>query len=132
MSLSLKEVLKRLDQQKFALAVWLEIINHLSETVSVGETQAARAVAAVNCSASTVPEEIVKQIIDSIYEKEINPLVQQIESVENLTVEEETTDEHAAEVGEEKGRASGEKQVGKGKQAAQKPQGVRQVVRQSR
>ena len=133
MSIQLKEVLKRLDQQRFTLSVWQEVINHLSKTVSVGETQASEAIVAENCSATTVPEDVVQQVIDSIMEKEVNPLIQQIEAVENLTVEEETTnDEQAAEVSEEESGTGSEKQSGKGKQAPQKPQRVRQVVRQSR
>jgi len=131
MSIPLKEVLKRLDEQKFTLAVWQEIINHLSKTVSVGETQATEAIGTENCSAPIVPEVIVQQVIDHIIDKEVNPLVQQIEAVENLTVE-ETTNEQAAEVGTEKGGTGGEKQGSKGKQTTQKPQGIRTVVRQSR
>jgi hypothetical protein len=89
MPLTVAETVIELERLKHQRAVWMEIVEHLSKTVDKESKNADHGIQAEDCIASVVPQEVVKEFIELINDEEIEPLNQEIGSLENLNVEEE-------------------------------------------
>lgn len=110
MPLTVAETVRELEKLKHQRAVWMETVEHLSRFVDKESRQADHGIAAEGCIHSPVPQDVVREFIDRINDEEIEPLNQEIESLENLTVEED--DGEKGDPGEEE---SGQAEKGQGK-----------------
>jgi len=131
MPLTVAETVRELERLKHQRAVWMETVEHLSRFVDKESRHADHGIAAEGCIHSHVPQDVVREFIGRINDEEIDPLNQEIESLENLYVEE---DDDEGDPGQEKGheekKGQGKKGVlSKGSKKKGPTAGVRRLAR---
>jgi hypothetical protein len=88
MATTLADAVRELERLRHARAVWMETVEHLSRFVGNELKNADASIVAEGCIVSSVPEPVVKEFIHYINTDEIEPLNQEIEALESLTVQE--------------------------------------------
>ena len=94
---SFAEAMKELESLKHARAVWMEIVEHLSKCLDREVKIAENNIFAEGCVADRVPQAVIKDFIRDINEGNIDPLNEKIDSIENLTVMENSDDNEKSE-----------------------------------
>lgn len=119
MSLTFKEALERLETSKQERAVWNELADFLMCCIDSEVKETTKAIAADGCVSKTVPQDIIRSVVQIVEEEKITPLDETIASLESL------------QVGENKNAKKGKETKGKTtkKSGVKKSRGVRVVAR---
>lgn len=102
MALTVAETVRELERLKHQRAVWMDMIERLARCVDKESKKADHGIAAEGCVTNPVPQKVVREFIDRINDEEIEPLNQQILSLENLSVKEEGEEEDGSKQGDQK------------------------------
>jgi chromatin remodeling complex protein RSC6 len=94
MTLTLAEVLQKLEKLKYELSVWTLLENKLCPYLDMDKHRRAEAgLRVTGCSEDRVPVEVFERIIETIRSENINPIADQIEEIEQLNVQESEEEE---------------------------------------
>jgi len=97
MPITLAKAVQQLQKQRYELAVWKELVGVLRKCVD-DEVSKADSFISTN-GHGHVPQEVVAEVIKRIYEDKLEPLTENIDKLENLSVEETNGKQEAKEAG---------------------------------
>lgn len=93
MTRTVAEAARELEKLKHERAVWMEIVEHLSKFVDQEVRAAEQRIVAEDCVENKVPQSVVLEFIEYINNQEVDPLNEQIEGIESLSVQETKNNE---------------------------------------
>lgn len=90
MATSVAEALEKLERARQELAVHQDVLGFLSRFVDTDVHETDQGIAADGCVATTVPQEVISEIIEGIHVEKVGPLMEEIDELVNLQVVEST------------------------------------------
>jgi hypothetical protein len=96
-SMTVAEVRQNLESALHELAVWESVVNYLSKFLDSEAREVQQGITASACVTKTVPQEVVRYIVQSIEAEKMEPLNEAISGLENLQVVETTNGDQQSE-----------------------------------
>lgn len=103
-AMTVAEVRQNLESSLHEMAVWESVVNYLSKFLDSEAREAQQGITASACVTKTVPQEVVRYIVQSIEAEKMEPLSEVISGLENLQVVETTDADQQSERGEVKAK----------------------------